>query len=78
MPSRSRCSNEVTRAAWEDAKGLKKAAARRAGAGSRRPARGATGVGKKKRGEEVIYLAGLPDVPESRPHSEVNGRRVRP
>ena len=22
---------------------------------------------------EVIYLAGLPDVPESRPHSEVNG-----
>jgi hypothetical protein len=23
--------------------------------------------------EEAIYLAGLPDVPESRPHSEVNG-----
>ena len=22
---------------------------------------------------EAIYLAGLPDVPESRPHSEVNG-----
>jgi hypothetical protein len=27
---------------------------------------------------EAIYLAGLPEVPESRPHSEVNGRRVRP
>ena len=26
---------------------------------------------------EAIYLAGLPDVPESRPHSEVNSRRVR-
>jgi hypothetical protein len=23
--------------------------------------------------EEAIYLAGLPDVPETRPHSEVNG-----
>lgn len=26
---------------------------------------------------EAIYLAGLPDVPESRPHSEVNSRRFR-
>jgi hypothetical protein len=26
---------------------------------------------------EAIYLAGLPDVPESRPHSEVNNRRFR-
>jgi len=26
---------------------------------------------------EAIYLAGLPDIPESRPHSEVNSRRFR-
>jgi hypothetical protein len=26
---------------------------------------------------EAIYLAGLPDIPESRPHSQVNSRRVR-
>ena len=26
---------------------------------------------------EAIYLAGLPDVPESRPHSQVNSRRFR-
>ncbi|MBI5525186.1 MAG: hypothetical protein HY897_02550 [Deltaproteobacteria bacterium] len=26
---------------------------------------------------EAIYLAGLPDVPESRPHSEVNSQRFR-
>jgi len=26
---------------------------------------------------EAIYLAGLPDVPESRPHAEVNSRRFR-
>ena len=26
---------------------------------------------------EAIYLAGLPDVPASRPHSEVNSRRFR-
>ena len=26
---------------------------------------------------EAIYLAGLPDVPESRPHSGVNSRRFR-
>ncbi len=26
---------------------------------------------------EAIFLAGLPDVPESRPHSKVNNRRFR-
>jgi hypothetical protein len=27
--------------------------------------------------EAIFFLAGLPDVPESRPHSEVNTRRGR-
>jgi hypothetical protein len=26
---------------------------------------------------EAIYLAGLPDVPESQPHYQVNSRRFR-
>jgi len=47
--------DEVSRAAWQDAKGLKKAAARR-GRRRKQAGRGATGVGKKKRGE-VVRLA---------------------